>query len=95
MKQLLKNFVSLILTTMFLCGLLITAGCDGGDFGKAATETVKKAVGNEVTKKSDEMKKQFDQIFRPGSDNKKDRGEKSSEGGSENKSGEESGKEND
>jgi hypothetical protein len=41
------------------------------------------------------MKQLFDQFFRPGSDNKKDRGEKSSEGVSENKSGEESGKEND
>ena len=95
MKKILKKFLLFILVTMSLCGLLVAAGCDGGDLGKAATDTIKKAVGNEVTKKSDEMKKQFDQFFKPGSDNKKDGGEKSSEGGSENKSGEESGKEND
>jgi hypothetical protein len=95
MKKLLKNFMFCILVTMSLCGVIIAAGCDGGDLGKAATETVKQAIGNEVTKKSNEMKKQIDQIFKPGSDNKKDGGEKSSEGGSENKSGEESGKEND
>ena len=95
MKKLFRNFLSFILVTMSLCGIIIAAGCDGGDLGKAATETVKKAVGNEVAKKSDEMKKQIDQFFKPGSDSKKDGGEKSSEGGSVNKSGKESGKEND
>jgi hypothetical protein len=80
---------------MSLCGVIIATGCDGGDLGKTATETVKQVVGNEVTKKSNEMKKQIDQFFKPGSDSKKDEGEKSPEGGSENKSETESSKEND
>jgi hypothetical protein len=95
MKKILKKFLAFILVTMSLAGLLFTAGCDEVDLGKAATETVKKAVGNEVTKKSDEMKKQIEQFFKTGIDSKMDGGEKSPEGGPENKLGEESGKEND
>jgi hypothetical protein len=95
MKKILKKFLPFIFVTISLCGLLFTAGCDGGDLEKAATETIKQTIGNEVTKKSDEMKKQIDQFFKPGSNSKKDEGEKSPEGGADNKSDEESGKEND
>lgn len=89
-----KHFIT-ILGLIALWGVLLVGGCGETETGKALTDTVKKLIGEEVSKKGDEVKKQFDQVMNLGADKGKEGDENEAAGGSEKKSKEESGEEED
>lgn len=52
---------------MVIIWMSLLGGCGGSEAEKAATDLVKKVVGEEVTKQGDAVKKQIDQVLRLGS----------------------------
>lgn len=67
MNNLGKKIRNTIVMTAFILATLFLAGCGDSELAKGITDIVKKSVGGEVAKKGDEIKKQFDQIVKPGS----------------------------
>ena len=52
----------LIILACFFC--LFVAGCEGSDMKKAITDTVDKAVGGDVVRKGEDIKRQADQAMK-------------------------------
>ena len=65
MNKLAKK-LNTFLIAAFIFAALFLVGCGDSEMTKEITGTVKKAVENEVAKKGEGLKKQFDQLINPG-----------------------------
>jgi hypothetical protein len=68
MNYLRKNILKALLIPAFILATLYLTGCSDSEMAKGITDAVKKSVEGEVTKKAGEIKKQFDQVIKPGTD---------------------------
>jgi uncharacterized lipoprotein YehR (DUF1307 family) len=66
MNNLRKNIKSVIPIVTLVLAMLSLSGCGDNEMTKGITDTVKKSVAGELSKKGDEIKKQFDQIINMG-----------------------------
>jgi hypothetical protein len=62
-----KKMSNARLIPVFTILTLFLAGCGDSETAKGITDAVKKSVEGEVNKKSGEIKKQIDQVIKPGS----------------------------
>jgi hypothetical protein len=99
MNNLGKKILNAPLITAFILATLFLAGCGDSEMAKGITDAVKKSVEGEVTKKGEEIKKQFDQVINLGTGKgQKENGQGTAGAGkekSEKGSGEDSAEEND
>lgn len=61
-----KKIINVLQITIFVFTALSLSGCGDNEMTKGITDTVKKSVAGELSKKGDEIKKQFDQIINMG-----------------------------
>jgi hypothetical protein len=61
-----KRILNACLVPAFIVVTLFLAGCGDSETAKGITDAVKKSVEGEVNKKAGEIKKQFDQVLKPG-----------------------------
>jgi hypothetical protein len=61
-----KKMLNACLIPAFLLVTLYLAGCGDSEIAKGITDAVKKSVEGEVNKKAGEIKKQIDQVIKPG-----------------------------
>jgi len=66
MNYLRKKILNAFLIPVFIVVTLFLAGCGDSEIAKGLTDVVKKSVEGEVNKKAGEIKKQFDQVIKPG-----------------------------
>jgi len=68
----------------FIVVTLCLAGCGDSEIAKGITDVVKKSVEGEVNKKAGEIKKQIDQVIKPGAGKRqKEEGQGSGKDGKE------------
>lgn len=85
-NRLQKLFIAILVIAAF-SGTILFGGCGESEAGKALTDSVRKVIGEEVSKKTDEAKKSFDQFLNPGSGRgEKEGGQGSAEGSGESES---------
>lgn len=61
-----KKMLNRCLIPAFIVVTLYLAGCGDSEIAKGITDVVKKSVEGEVNKKAGEIKKQIDQVIKPG-----------------------------
>jgi hypothetical protein len=61
-----KKILSVCLVPASILVTLCLAGCGDSEIAKGITDVVKKSVEGEVNKKAGEIKKQIDQVIKPG-----------------------------
>jgi outer membrane murein-binding lipoprotein Lpp len=63
MKKPGTKIITMALTALAVCGLLLAAGCEGSQAKKDITQTVEQAVGAETAKKGQQVKQEAGQIM--------------------------------
>jgi hypothetical protein len=66
MNYLRKNILNALLIPAFIVATLYLTGCSDSEMAKGVTDAVKKSIEGEIGKKAGEIKKQFDQVTKPG-----------------------------
>jgi hypothetical protein len=93
MNNLRKHIINAALISAFILTTLFLVGCGDNEMVKGITDTVKKSVTGELSKKGDEIKKQFDQIINMGTGKNQKEDGKGTAGSGKEKSEKDSGKE--
>jgi len=84
MNYLRKRNSNACLVTASIVVTLCLAGCGDSEIAKGITAVVKKSVEGEVNKKAGEIKKQIDQVIKPGAGKgQKEEGQESGKDGKE------------
>ena len=61
-----KKIFNATLITAFILATFFLIGCGDSEMAKEVTNAAKKSVEGEVAKTKEEIKKQFDQVIKPG-----------------------------